>query len=29
MEKNPLIEIIKKRLGLAGEELATVLKNPK
>jgi len=29
MEKDALVEIIKKRLGLEGEELATVLKNPK
>jgi hypothetical protein len=29
MEKEALVEIIKKRLGLEGEELATVLKDPK
>lgn len=29
MEKNTLIEIIKKRLALEGEELAAVLENPK
>ena len=29
MEKDALVEIIKKRLALEGEELATVLKNPK
>jgi len=29
MEKSTLVEIIKKRLALEGEELATVLKNPK
>lgn len=29
MEKNPLVEIIKKRLGLEGNELTAVLKNPK
>ena len=29
MEKDTLIEIIKKRLALEGEELAAVLENPK
>jgi len=29
MENDKLIEIIKNRLGLEGEELATVLENPK
>jgi len=29
MEESTLVEIIKKRLALEGEELATVLKNPK
>ena len=29
MEKNILVEIIKKRLGLDGEELSAVLENPK
>ena len=29
MEKNTLVEIIKKRLALEGEELTAVLANPK
>jgi uncharacterized repeat protein (TIGR04076 family) len=29
MEKDALVEIVKKRLGLEGEELAAVLENPK
>lgn len=29
MEKDVLVEIIKKRLALEGEELATVIENPK